>query len=184
MKIFKSLLRGVLAAAVLGGVLLCGSKEVKATPDSPDTPIIKFESDNNPEPIPDHDTFKSEEPSGTVLASPTTEANKLGDLKVHATDAISTLNQAFLAKTLISPNAHTIVTENVYPRRDLTVTEDGSLQVLTWGNLPKNEAGPVYAVVYNQKDGAYVLNGVLDKNGVATFTGFKLRPASTITICK
>ena len=44
--------------------------------------------------------------------------------------------------------------------------------------------GPVFAVVYNQKDGAYVINGTLGANGTATFQGFKLRPASTITICK
>ena len=74
--------------------------------------------------------------------------------------------------------------ENIYPRRDLSIAENGSLQTLTWNNLPKNQAGPVYAVVYNQIDGAYVINGILDANGTATFTGFKLRPASTITICK
>ena len=58
------------------------------------------------------------------------------------------------------------------------------MKVLIWNNLPGNQAGPVYAVVYNQTDGAYVLNGTLDAEGTAVFTGFKLRPASTVTICK
>ena len=64
------------------------------------------------------------------------------------------------------------------------MAEEGAAKTLSWNYLPKEQAGPVFAVVYNQKDGAYVINGLLDANGTATFQGFKLRPASTITICK
>lgn len=53
-----------------------------------------------------------------------------------------------------------------------------------FGNATPERTINVYAVVYNQIDGAYVITGYLDANGVATFSGFKLRPASTITICR
>ena len=132
----------------------------------------------------DHDTFKSEAPSMTVVALDTLGAKSFFDLKVHAADDRTKANQTFLVHNYIGANAKILLTENIYPRRDLSTTENGSLQTLTWNNLPKNQAGPAYAVVYNQTDKAYVISGTLDANGTATFTGFKLRPASTITICK
>ena len=133
----------------------------------------------------DRDIFKSEDPAHTVIASEAaTDAFGLFDLKVHNPDEKSTANQAFLAKTMVGPKVQILLTQNIYSRRDLSIAENGSLQTLTWNNLPKNQPGPVYAVVYNQIDGAYEINGILDANGTATFTGFKLRPASTITICK
>ena len=132
----------------------------------------------------DHDTFKSEAPSKTVIASDTLGAKQFFDLKVHAADERTKANQELLAKYYVGANAKVLLTENIYPNRDLSTTENGSLQTLTWNNLPKNQAGPVYAVVYNQTDKAYVINGTLDANGTAGFAGFKLRPASTITICK
>ena len=132
----------------------------------------------------DKDTFKSEAPSKTVMSTDTMGADKFFDLKVHAADDTTKANQNFLAQRLIGPNVQILLTENIYSGRDLSISENGSLQTLTWNNLPKNQAGAVHAVVYNQTDKAYVINGMLDANGVATFTGFKLRPASTITICK
>lgn len=132
----------------------------------------------------DKDTFKSEAPAQTVMATDTTGADKFLDLKVHSADENTTANQKFLAQNLVASNAQILLTENTYTRRDLSTSENGSLQTLTWNNLPKNQAGPVYAVVYNQIDGAYVVSGTLDANGTAIFAGFKLRPASTITICK
>ena len=132
----------------------------------------------------DRDTFKSEAPSKTVMAAETFGTKSFFDLKVHEADEKTIANQNFLAQTLAGSKEKIFLTENVYPRRDLSITENGSLQTLTWNNLPKNQPGPVCAVVYNQIDGAYVINGILDANGTATFTGFKLRPASTITICK
>ena len=132
----------------------------------------------------DKDTFKSEAPAKTIMSTDTMGADKFLDLKIHAADDTTKTNQNFLAQALVGTNVKILLTENVYSRRDLSIAENGSLQTLTWNNLPKNQAGPVYAVVYNQIDGAYEINGILDANGTATFTGFKLRPASTITICK
>lgn len=129
------------------------------------------------------DTFKSESSSQPPIINTASGENASFDLKVHAPDARSTANQNFLARNLIKPDVNILITENITSRKDFYLTEKGCVE-LSWSNLPKNAAGPVYAVVYNQEDGAYVLNGNIDKNGVATFSGFKLRPASTITICK
>ena len=143
-----------------------------------------YEKSGDDEEFIDRDTFKSEAPSKTVITSDTLGAKQFFDLKVHSADEKTITNQELLVQSLIKPNIMILLTENIYPRRDLSITENGSLQILTRNNLPKNQAGPVYAVVYNQIDGAYVINGMLDANGTAVFTGFKLRPASTITICK
>ena len=133
----------------------------------------------------DRDTFKSDAPEHTVIASEAaTDAFGLFDLKVHKPDEKTTANQEFLAKTLVGPNVQILMTQNIYPRRDLSTTENGFAKKLTWNNLSKEQAGPVFAVIYNETDGAYVLNGTLDANGTAVFNGFKLRSASTITICK
>lgn len=134
--------------------------------------------------IVDRDTYKSEEPSKTVMSTDTMGSEKFLDLKVHSVDNRTAVNQKFLAQTLVGPNVQILLTEGIYARRDLSVKENGSLETLTWDNLPKNQAGPVFGVVYNQIDKAYLINGTLDANGKATFQGFKLRPASTITICK
>ena len=167
------------------------SKSPSPTPKKiePEQPFLyqfylKRDVTKREEPDIDRDTFKSEVPSKTVIASDEIGAKSFLDLKVHAADARSIANQEFLAQSLIGSDVKILLTENVYPRRDLSVTEDGSEKFLTWNNLPKNQAGDAYAVVYNQVDGAYVINGNLDANGKATFSGFKLRSASTITICK
>ncbi len=147
----------------------------------------------NPKPAPgpvsgleiDRDTFKSDAPAHTVIASEAA-TNDFGyfDLKVHKPDEKTIVNQEFLAKTFVGPNVQILMTQNIYPRRDLSTTENGAFKKLTWNNLPKDQAAPVFAVMYNETDGAYVLNGTLDANGTAVFNGFKLRSASTITICK
>ena len=154
------------------------------TPTPTPTPTPKKESKKEINATVDKDTFKSEAPAKTVMSTDTMGADKFLDLKIHAADDTTKTNQNFLAQALVGTNVKILLTENIYPRRDLSIAENGSLQTLTWNNLPKNQAGPVYAVVYNQIDGAYEINGILDANGTATFTGFKLRPASTITICK
>ena len=132
----------------------------------------------------DRDLFKSEAPSKTVIVADSIGAKSFFDMKVHAADAQTQANQKLLAQNLVGANTKIFVTENIYPRRDLSISENGSLKVLNWNNLPKNQPGAISAVVYNQIDGAYTIHGILDANGTATFTGFKLRPASTITICK
>ena len=127
---------------------------------------------------------KTKVPSHSILATNMLVQNSLFDIKVDATNASSTSSQKYLAQKLINPNVNILLTLNIYPRRNLSLTENGSLTYITWDNLPKNDPGPVYAIAYNQIDGAYVLEGTVDANGAATFSGFKLRPASTITICK
>lgn len=139
--------------------------------------------ENEPEVV-DYDTFKSEAPGKTVIAADTLDAQTFFDLKVHSADERTIANQKLIVQNQVGPNAQILLTKDIYPRRDLSTTENGSLKVLIWNNLPKNLAGPVSAVVYNQTDGTYVISGTLDNNGTATFTGFKLRPASTVTICK
>ena len=141
---------------------------------------IKFSSANI-----DRDTYKSEVPAKTVIASEMFDRKSFFDLKVHEPDSNTKFNQELLVKFMVPGGGKQIfLTKDVYPGRDLSITENGMTQTISWDNLPKNQPGPVYAVVYNQIDGSYVLNGILDANGTATFTGFKLRPASTITICK
>ena len=135
--------------------------------------------------IVDRDTYKSDAPSKTVISTDVKGADELLDIKVHHADEKTTANQKLLAQMLVGSNVQILLTENIYPRRDLSTAENGSVETLTWNNdLPKNQPGPVYAVVYNQIDGAYVITGYLDANGGATFSGFKLRSASTITICR
>lgn len=132
----------------------------------------------------DYDTYKSEAPGGTVIAAGSVDTKEFFDLKVHPTNDKNAANQILLAKGMIGPSAQAVITKDIHPRRDLSVTENGASMVLKWNSLPKNQAGLVKAVVYNQTDGAYVINGTLDNNGTAVFTGFKLRSASTVTICK
>lgn len=132
----------------------------------------------------DYDTYKSEAPGGTVIAAGSADAKEFFDLKVHPTDDKNAANQKLLAKGMLGPNAQAVITKDIHPRRDLSVAENGASMVLKWNSLPKNQAGLVKAAVYNQTDGAYAINGTLDNNGTAVFTGFKLRSASTVTICK
>lgn len=132
----------------------------------------------------DRDTFKSEYPGGTVLSINLADANQFYDMKVHSSDAQTVTNQELLSTLLLGADAKAVITRDVYMRSDLPTYEDGELRVLKWKNLPINTAGTVRAVVYNTVDGAYVIDGVVDATGTAAFTGFKLRPASTITICK
>lgn len=174
---------------------------VAENPKHKDNPEMGFESNyiqyllkllngenTNEEPekvIVDRDKFKSEAPAHTVIAS---EANTddygLFDLKIHKTDEKTEANHELLVKTLLGNDLSILMTQNIYPRRDLSTTENGSLKKLTWNNLPKNQSGPVFALIYNETDGAYIINGTLDANGTAVFNNFKLRSASTVTICR
>lgn len=160
------------------------SKSSETIPVIFDYHTFKSESSETIPVIIDYDTFKSEAPPKTVIATDNIGSQTFFDLKIHSADDKTLTNQKLLVQYLVRQNANIILTQGIYPGRDLSAAENGSLKVLIWNNLPGNQAGPVYAVVYNQTDGAYVLNGTLDNNGTATFTGFKLRPASTVTICK
>ena len=171
-----------------GKYALCQNDTPDPTPDPTPAPDSTNEShrhtkENKTEAI-DRDTYKSEVPFGTVIVTDAPGVESFFDMKVHSVDNRTIANQKLLVRTLIGSDAGILVTENVHPRRDLSTTENGSIKTLIHKNLPKNQAGVAYAVVYNEKDGAYVINGTLDANGTATFKGFKLRSASTITICK
>lgn len=132
----------------------------------------------------DRDTYKSEMPSRTILVSDNSNDTRYMDMKIHATDETNKINQKFLAGQLAGKNANELITKDVYPRRDLSITENGDRRELIWNNLDINTAGIVSAVVYNQTDGAYVIYGISDGKGCVKFNDFILRPASTITVLK
>lgn len=131
----------------------------------------------------DNDTYKSEAPAKTILAIKT-NTNDFLDMKVHPTAVTNNYNQLLLVKKLIGGKASELITKDIFPRRDLSTTENGSKISIVWNDLNIKTVGVVKAVVYNQIDGAYVINGVSDGKGNVTFNGFILRPASTVTICK
>lgn len=132
----------------------------------------------------DKDTYKSSVPSKTVTALDAT--NKLDmDLKVHPSSEKSITNQNFLANYFagqLGVKAKIINTDDVFMRNDLLTARYGQKDKLCWNELNYKIPGAVYAVVYNQTDGAYLISGIIDANGNAVFEGFILRPASTITI--
>lgn len=130
----------------------------------------------------DKDTYKSELPSKSVLAMNVADPNLFFDMKVHATEARNVLNQEFIAKSFLGENINIVLTKDIFSRRDLSLDENGEQRTLTWNNLKGVPAKVVYAVVYNETDGAYLMNGFSDGKGTATFAGFKMRPASTISI--
>lgn len=132
----------------------------------------------------DKDTYKSSVPSKTVTALDAT--NKLDmDLKVHPSSEKSITNQNFLANYFagqLGVKAKIINTDDVFMRNDLLTARYGQKDKLCWNELNYKIPGAVYAVVYNQTDGAYLISGIIDANGNAVFEGFILRPASTVTI--
>ena len=132
----------------------------------------------------DRDTYKSEMPSRTILVSDNSNDTGYMDMKIHATGETNIINQKFLAGQLVGKNANELITKDVYPRRDLSITENGDRRELIWNNLDIKTAGVVSAVVYNQTDGAYVIYGISDGKGCVKFNDFILRPASTITVLK
>lgn len=99
------------------------------------------------------------------------------------------VNQELLAKAFAASmgKTATIVTGvTVYPTRLLSKDEDGSIQTLTFKNVPGNTGDDVYGLGYNQTDGAYVMKTELDEEQTATFEDFKLRSATNLSIflCK
>lgn len=130
----------------------------------------------------DRDTYKSELPSNSVLAVNVADPKLFFDMKVHPTQARNVINQEFIAKNLLGDNISIILTKDIFLRRDLSINENGEVRTLAWNNLKDVPEGTVYAIVYNETDGAYLMNGLSDGKGTVTFVGFKTRPASTISI--
>jgi len=132
----------------------------------------------------DYDTFKSELPSKTVTAAIAGDSSFM-DLKAHAPSDTTVKNQkvlaAYYAKQL-GFDANVVLSYDIYTRSDLSLTQNGQKRVLTWTNTSAKTPGAIYAVVYNQIDGAYLISGIVDANGTAVFNDFVVRPASSITI--
>ena len=157
----------------------------EATPPAPTPTPTPSKSEDKKEaakeaPV-DHDTFKSEAPYGTVGV--TNNNSKIGDLKVHKVTAVTEANQTILANDFAKKagkRARILTTVSVHPRRDLGA-DNGKMEALIWNNLEK-KVQPVYAVCYNQKDGAYFISGTLDANGTAKLNNFVLRDATNVTI--
>lgn len=130
------------------------------------------------------DTFKSELPSKTITAAVAGDTSFM-DLKAHAPAETTVKNQKLLAAHYAKQlgfNANVVLSFDIYTRSDLTLTQNGQKRVLTWANTGVTTPGMIYAVIYNQIDGAYLVSGVVDANGTAVFNDYIVRPASSVTI--
>lgn len=147
---------------------------------------FKVEKEEKPmiKEIVDKDTYKSSVPSKTVMALDANGKMDM-DMKVHPSSEQSVKNQEFLVNywsAQVGKTPTIILTSDIFMRNDLLNARYGQKDKLVWNNLNYKIPGGVYAVVYNETDGAYLISGTIDANGNATFEGFILRPASTITI--
>ncbi len=146
------------------------------TPSKEEKPVVKE--------VIDRDTYKSSVPSKTVMAIDANGKMDM-DMKVHPSSQQSETNQKFLVNYNAGQFGKVptiILTSDIFMRNDLLSARYCQKDKLVWNNLNYKIPGNVYAVVYNETDGAYLINGTIDANGNATFEGFILRPASTITI--
>ena len=133
----------------------------------------------------DRDTYKSCLTSGSILTKPSLSSGKVDELKAHEMSSKDLANQKLLLNAYATQNkikTNVIASYDIFTKRDLTTSENGANQVLIWKNLTNTKTGNIYALCYNQTDGAYWISGVVDAFGTATFTGYKFRPASSITI--
>lgn len=133
----------------------------------------------------DGDTNKSELPPNTVVVKDKNDVKNYKDMKVHSLDKVTEANQQFLASyyaNQMGKEASAILGYGVYVRSAIPTNEVGTKKLLVWNNLSYKTPGAIYAVCYNQKDGAYLLSGTVDKNGTATFDGYILRDATSITV--
>lgn len=133
-------------------------------------------------PTVDRDLYKTEMPSKTIVVINKTWEEDIMDMKLHATAEANVNNQKFLVKQLLGEDAKIVCTWDVFPRRDLSITENGDKRFLVWNNLDIKTTGVVKAVVYNEADGAYIIYGVSDGKGSVKFDDFIYRPASTISL--
>ena len=153
-------------------------------PDPDPTPMPSKEEKPVVKEVIDRDTYKSSVPSKTVMAIDANGKMDM-DMKVHPSSQQSETNQKFLVNYNAGQFGKVptiILTSDIFMRNDLLSARYCQKDKLVWNNLNYKIPGNVYAVVYNETDGAYLINGTIDANGNATFEGFILRPASTITI--
>ena len=174
--------------------------EDSATEDTPphDTYTIECNEFYKPAPAPkepekentgsashDSDTYKSEEPAKTLISRQAGDGKSTTDIKIHSSSERSCTNQEFLANYFAKQSgrkAKIILTKDIFPRTYLTLKENGEKRQLVWNNPDWVGYKTVYAVIYNQTDGAYLIKGMVDATGCAVFEGYIYRPASTITI--
>ncbi len=153
-------------------------------PDPDPTPMPSKEEKPVVKEVIDRDTYKSSVPSKTVMSIDANGKMDM-DMKVHPSSQQSETNQKFLVNYNAGQFGKVptiILTSDIFMRNDLLSARYCQKDKLVWNNLNYKIPGNVYAVVYNETDGAYLINGIIDANGNATFEGFILRPASTITI--
>lgn len=125
---------------------------------------------------------KSELSSKTFLAKK--NDNDFTDMKVHSVDDTTRTNQLFLMKCLVGENAVEKLTTAIYASGLGTGANNGQKRTLVWNDSTNSgiPGAAVYAVVYNQIDGAYVIRGIYTDKSTVVFSDFIYRDASTITI--
>lgn len=134
-------------------------------------------------------TIDSIFPENSVISRPPEGAGSLVPMVGENLSEKDDVNQEFLAKAFAASigKTATIVTEcTIYPTRALTQSENGSIQTLTFGNIPGTPGDNVYGLGYNVIDGAYVMKAKLDEEKTAKFEDFKLRSATNLSVfvCK
>ena len=167
------------------GIGIVGKSEIEE-PEEPSKPSkASSKQKDKKEPDIDLDTFKSELPSHSVLAMDSVDVTKILDMKVHSLDKTAESNQKLIADYLagqLGKKAKIVESYGVYSRSLVPIGEDGDKKTLTWNNLSFKTPGEIYAVCYNQKDGAYVLIGTVNEKGTAVFKDFIYRDATNITL--
>lgn len=149
--------------------------------------LSNVDMNNGEEEYIDRDTYKSCLPARSLLVEKNNNPTDLIELKAHEMSAKDSVNQKMLADAyagIDGKKAMVVCEYSAYPKRDLTVTEDGSKVSLIWSNVPAKEGDVIFAVGYNQTDGAYYMKSVVDKEKKIKFDSFKLRVASNITLFK
>ena len=162
-----------------GGVFLVCDISFPASPSS--------DSGDDEKVFTDYDTYKSELPSHTVLATLNknySDDYKM-DMKAHAPSAATAANQSLLADAFAKSYNKTkniIWSWDIFAKRDLTLSENGGRYEININTKVTGQAGTVYMECYSPEDKAYTLVGTMDDKGVATFDNFILRPATSVTI--
>lgn len=149
------------------------------------TDIRSAKAVSTKEKIIDRDTYKSCLPSKTIIVGDASTPGSFFDMKAHEMSETTAANQDFLAN--LHPAAKgkkikVISRFDIYPRRDLTTTEKGSVNTFTWNDLKNTTPGTIYAVCYSQNGGAYYLTGTVDAKGTAAFPNFIVNEATSITV--
>lgn len=144
---------------------------------------IKFEKrDEDIKKNPDKDTFKSEIPSKSIIAG-SEGSGAFVDLKAHKMTTRDSVNQSFLAQSfalLEGKKANILLEYSVYNAEP--AIQSGEKKNIILSNVPANPGDNLYAIGYNNEDGAYLMKGVVDLNKNVTLADFRMRGNSNITL--